>query len=403
MLHLNYHKLNMMQTMVEIERLKQELANTKSELQEVKLKFEHHNKLFQEILESTLAGYWDFNYITGKGLLSKRFKSMFGYSDAEIPNEPHIWKEYVHPDDLVRAEKDFNKHLLSKGDVPYSNELRYLHKDGSIVWVYCKGSVIEWTNEGAPVRMVGCHVDITPFKKALNVVAAQKDELIIKNRELEQFANVVSHDIKEPLRTITNLIEVYRKEFPLSVENERAIEYLTIIENSSLRVNELIDALLDYTKIGWEPKFVRTDLNHLVTNVIDDLKLLIDVNQVTYVVNDLPNLNVYPTELSNLFQNLISNAIKFSSKNKLPFFEISAERKGSMWEFNVKDNGIGIAKDHYERIFIIFKRLQKVKGIKGEGVGLAQCKKIIDLHKGKIWVESEENAGSSFKFTLPIV
>ena len=170
---------------------------------------------------------------------------------------------------------------------------------------------------------------------------------MIKNKDLEQFANVVSHDLKEPIRTITSFVEIYKKQFSNLIEDDKGIEYLNIIEQPSSRMEHLINSLFDYTKIGWEPKTEKTDLNVLVENVLKDLSILIKDSKTSFIINELLILNVYPIELSTLFQNLISNAIKFKKENENPFFEISAFNKVVEWEFVFKDKGIGIAKEHY--------------------------------------------------------
>ncbi|MEN7547406.1 PAS domain S-box protein [Rapidithrix thailandica] len=143
----------------EIEKLKQELEHIKQKLHDKEM-------VFNNILESTLAGYWDWYIQKDYEYMSPTFKSMFGYKDHELPNSPDTWQKLIHPDDLPGVLEVFQKHIDTKGHFPYDNEVRYFHKDGSIVWVYCRGRVIEWDAKGNPLRMVGCHIDITERKQA---------------------------------------------------------------------------------------------------------------------------------------------------------------------------------------------------------------------------------------------
>jgi len=381
-------------------KLRKEVEALKMENASLKDKIDYQDKLIEHILEESLAGYWDLNFKLNKCFYSNRFKEMLGYEDVDFNEDPEYWKKLVHPDDLNKSELAFGNYIQSKSKDIYSHVLRYIHKDGSIIWVNCKGRIFDWDKNGHPTNMVGCHIDVTPLQNALEKVDAQKLRLIAKNKELDQFANIVSHDIKEPVRTISSFIEIFRNDFYKEIKNEKAEMILEMIESSSKRITRLVDALLDFTKSDWKPELKSINMNDLVANVINDLQVLIDEEKAKIIVKDLPRISVYPTELSNLFQNLISNAIKFSKPNEIPEIEISSYKHDDKWIFCVKDNGIGIPENFHERIFIIFKRINKLKNVPGNGVGLAQCKRIIDLHGGEIWVESKENVGSSFKFTL---
>ena len=157
-------------------QLKNEVAALRQQLQDKKL-------IFSTILESTLAGHWDWHIQDDYEYMSPTLKKMFGYEDHELPNKPEAWQKIIHPDDLPAVFAVFDKHVASKGKVPFNNEVRYYHKNGSIVWVYCKGEVIEWDAAGNPVRMVGCHVDITKIKRAEEIECYMR-ELELKNKEL---------------------------------------------------------------------------------------------------------------------------------------------------------------------------------------------------------------------------
>ncbi len=381
------------------EENKEEIVQLKKKLAEAEAQLRDKDLIFENILESSLAGYWDWYIQDGKEYLSPTFKSMFGYEDDELPNHPDSWQKIIHPEDLPVVFEIFNKHVETKGKHPYNNEVRYYHKNGSIVWVYCKGKVVEWSDDGKPIRMVGCHVNITPLKNALQEIQSQKDELENKNKELQEFTYIASHDLKEPLRTITSFIALLNRKTKIQAD-PTVDKYLKFITTGAARMNNLIDALLEYSHLGREKKLEVIDFNKLVKIVQKDLASTIEKNKVQIKVEKLPKIKGYKTEMRLVLQNIIHNAIKFRKKKVIPSIKISAEKKSGYYEFCINDNGIGLEKEFNEKIFMIFQRLNNKSDYEGSGIGLAHCKKVIDLHGGKIWVNSVPGVGSSFCFTL---
>jgi signal transduction histidine kinase len=227
----------------------------------------------------------------------------------------------------------------------------------------------------------------------------QNRELERKNKELEQFAYVASHDLQEPLRTTSGFVELLQQQYKGKLD-DKADKYISYIVQSSNRMRVLITDLLEYSRIGNKRELCKVDCNEVVKEVLADLGTVICETGTEVHVGPLPVINGYPTEMKLLFQNLISNSIKFRKKDIVPQIMIGALRKGNIWQFSVQDNGIGIAKEHNERIFIIFQRLHTRSEYTGSGIGLSHCKKIVELHKGKIWLESEVGKGSTFHFTL---
>lgn len=377
----------------EIQILKKRLAEAEKKLQDQQL-------LFDNILESTLAGYWDWYIQEEYEFMSPTFKAMFGYQDHEVPNHPSWWQQNIHPDDLPKVFDLFNKHVKSKGKVPYLNEVRYFHKDGSIIWVFCRGKIIEWDSEGNPKRMVGCHVNITPLKNAMYQIAEQKSELQDTNKELKQFNYIVSHDLQEPLNTIDSFVELLRSSN--ETQSANAKQYLEFISKSVSRMKRITKDLLDYSRIGKSKSLISINCNTLLEAVIDDLQSKIDQTNALIEVEHLPTIVGYETDLCLLFLNLIGNAIKFKKAGEAPYVHIYAKKHRTYWQFAIKDNGIGIAVEHQERVFKIFQRLHTRTAYEGTGIGLAHCMKIVELHKGQIWVESAQDEGSTFYFTIPL-
>jgi light-regulated signal transduction histidine kinase (bacteriophytochrome)/HAMP domain-containing protein len=220
-----------------------------------------------------------------------------------------------------------------------------------------------------------------------------------KNRELEQFAYVASHDLQEPLRTISAFVELLQQQYKGKLD-PNADKFLDYLLNASERMKILIKDLLDYSRIGREKISRQVDCNQMVKEVLSDLDKTIEDSGATVHTSSLPVLQAYPTELKLLFQNLISNSIKFRRVDLPPAIDIGSVNENGHWKFFVQDNGIGIEKQFLERIFIIFQRLHNRSEYDGSGIGLAHCKKIVELHGGRIWAESTPGEGSRFIFTI---
>jgi ligand-binding sensor domain-containing protein/signal transduction histidine kinase len=237
-------------------------------------------------------------------------------------------------------------------------------------------------------------------EKAKNEAHDANKNLEKKNKELEQFAYIASHDLQEPLRTTSGFIELLKKQYGGKLD-ERADSYFNYITDASERMKLLIKNLLDYSRIGAKKELEEVDCNKTLRDVLADLGAAINDAKADVQHKTLPVVSGYPTELKQLFQNLIINAVKFRKKGVDPQIKISAAQINDTWEFAFADNGIGIEKQHSEKIFNIFQRLHTRTEYEGSGIGLAHCKKIAELHKGRIWVESEPGIGTTFYFTIP--
>jgi PAS domain S-box-containing protein len=226
------------------------------------------------------------------------------------------------------------------------------------------------------------------------------EELTMANTYLEQFAYIASHDLQEPLRTISNYIQVLDEDYFVLLD-DNAKKYLHTVKDSAKRMSILIKSLLDFSRLGRNSNLTEIDCNKLIKDVITDLKNLITTSNAVIEISEMPRLNLYETEIRQLFQNLIINAIKFRKKDTQPKIQIRSVKMDEKWKFSVRDNGIGIAAVHFEKIFNIFQRIHSNEDeYKGNGIGLANCKKIVQLHHGEIWVESNLGEGATFYFTL---
>ena len=227
-------------------------------------------------------------------------------------------------------------------------------------------------------------------------------ELKRSNRDLEEFAYVVSHDLQQPLQTITGFAELLlalKSEINLEQEAE---EYVSPILEEGIRMQELIKNLLEYSRVGTKKRnFEPTDCQEILRKSLADLHSIIENSLAIVTCEKLPILMADRIQLGQLFQNLIANGIKYQSPNIQPKIVISVQEKPEEWLFRVEDNGIGIKPENFDRIFQVFQRLHTNQEYPGTGVGLAICKKIIERHQGRIWLESEWQIGTTFYFTLP--
>jgi PAS domain S-box-containing protein len=250
--------------------------------------------------------------------------------------------------------------------------------------------------------LYGIGLDITERQQAQEQLERFAQELQRSNQELEQFAYVASHDLREPLRMIRSYVELLARRYEGQLDAD-ADDFIGFTVEGVARMQALIDGLLSYSRIGTRGRpFVPTATADVLAQTLRNLEVAIAEEEAQIHYGELPPVRGDSIQLVQLFQNLIDNALKFSNA-RAPEVEIRATREGQMWRFAVQDNGIGIAPRHRERIFQIFQRLHTREEYPGTGIGLAMCKKIVERHGGRIWVETEAETGSTFYFTLPAV
>ncbi|MEO1254001.1 MAG: ATP-binding protein [Bacteroidota bacterium] len=220
-----------------------------------------------------------------------------------------------------------------------------------------------------------------------------------KSKVKEQFAFIASHDLQEPIRNIISLSEFLNNSYSDQL-NEDGKQIVNFIKDSSQRMSRLIKGLLDYSRLGKNQELQKVDVNEVINDIQKDLKIQIETKNVTIKYGNLPIITGYHLDIYSLFQNLISNAIKFSKSHEVLTIAIEAQEDSKYWYFQVLDNGIGIDPKNAEKIFQLFQRLNKREKFEGSGIGLAHCKRIVEIHRGAINVESELGSGSKFKFSI---
>tara|TARA_R110002012_G_scaffold11867_1_gene53110 strand:- start:1682 stop:3118 length:1437 start_codon:yes stop_codon:yes gene_type:complete len=241
--------------------------------------------------------------------------------------------------------------------------------------------------------------EIRAKEAAISESEKLNESLVAKNQQLDHFAYVASHDLQEPLRTVSNYLEIFQEDFPERLEGEATL-YFQFINKAVERMRNLISGLLSFSRLGTSGPMETIDLNATLQKIKEDLDTVIAERGITFSYQTLPTITGYRIEIKQLFQNLISNAIKFTSPNTEPNIVISYEETLNYYNFHISDNGIGIPEKDFSKIFDMFSRLHSTKDYEGQGIGLAFCKKIVELHLGNIWVSSKFGEGTTIHFTL---
>jgi PAS domain S-box-containing protein len=376
------------------EGLQKEMAEREKIQEELRLSKER----LELVIQGTNDGVWDWDVKTNEVYFSPRWKSMLGYEDHEISNRFDEWERRLHPDDRVMALARVRAYLA--GDIPvYELEHRLLHKDGHYRWILARGLALR-DEDGKPYRMAGSHTDLTERKHAAEELKKAAEELARSNKELEQFAYIASHDLQEPLRMVSSYTELLARRYKDKLDND-AREFIGYAVDGARRMGTLINDLLAYSRVSSQKKpYELVDCMQTMKAVRDNLKMVIDESGAKVIAEALPRVMGDPTQLLQLLQNLIGNAIKFRGSQP-PIIEVAAVERDGEWLFSVKDNGIGIDPEDFERIFLVFQRLHTREEYPGTGIGLALCKRIVERHGGHLWVESAKGKGSTFYFTIP--
>ena len=310
----------------------------------------------------------------------------------------------MHPDDQARLASLQQEHENKRdpNNPDQADEFnriaplvyRVLLDNGQTVWL--KDNTSKFVeNEG----FYGSTQDITEVKEIEITLNNQAEELKRKKEEIEQILYATTHDLKEPIRTIDSFIALLKMELA-SHPNPEVQTFLSFIADSSIRMNQLIEGLLNFSRLGQKEPIQEVNCEEVIEEVIKDLAFSIKTANATIEREPLPSFIGYKTEIRLLFQNLISNAIKFRKADIAPIIQINVSENSTFYTFSIIDNGIGVDEKFQEMIFQLFRRVNTKTEYEGTGIGLANCKKIVELHNGKIWVTSEKNKGTTFYFTI---
>lgn len=297
----------------------------------------------------------------------------------------------MFPERLAAGFEEEDRKVLETGE-PLEKEDRVRLRSGRGAHMAVSLSPV-LDGDGRAVGLVGIAYDISEQKRVEAALARS-------NQELEQFAYVASHDLQEPLRMVSSYCQLLARRYQGQLD-EDADEFIHYAVDGASRMQRLIEDLLQYSRVNTRGKPPEpTEADDVLTGVLADLEMHIEETGAEVTHDPLPQVMADPVQLGRLFQNLVSNAIKYRSEDP-PRIHIGAARQNGQWRFSVQDNGLGIDPQFHDRVFVIFQRLQARDETGGTGIGLAVCKRIVERHGGRIWVESAEGKGSTFYFTIP--
>ena len=345
---------------------------------------------FEDIANSAPAFLWVTDQ-TGICIFVNQFWTKF--VGAPKDGQAKVkWLDFVHTEDRARLEL-----LYTSLAQPGSHEFRLRRADGEYRWVLV--TVAPRLVDGEFFGFLTIGVDITERRNYEQAIYESEIALRRSNQDLEQFAYSASHDLQEPLRMVSNFMQLVKQAYGDRLDAE-GLEWMSYAVEGANRMSELINGLLQYSRAGCG-KQEPVNLQAVVEEVISDLQLLVEDSEALLHVGSLPVVTGDSSQLANVFRNLISNAIKYHHPDRLPVISIDVESEPGEYVFTVSDNGIGIAPEHQSLIFQLFKRLHPVAEYPGTGIGLTITQRIVERHGGHIWVDSVLGRGSSFHFTLP--
>ncbi|MFK7961523.1 MAG: ATP-binding protein [Phycisphaerales bacterium] len=369
--------------------------------------------VFRWLQDGSLDGVWYWDLLDQQHeWMSPRFWETFGYDPESKPHLAAAWQDMIDPDDLAMAAENLGQHLADP-DHAYDQIVRYRHRDGSTVWVRCRGVAIR-DADGTPRRMLGAHTDVTPIKRAELELAASNASLQEINADLHEFAYAASHDLRSPLRTMRGILSILRQDHGASFDDD-ANNLLDMIEGAALRMQGLTDSVVDLARsAGGEWTLEPVDLSKLVADVEADLGAEMAESGATFDVGEMPMVQGSALHLRRLIQNLAENSIRFRDPNRPLNIRIAATRRlgrpdvpvavlpsAERVEITVSDNGIGLEPRFAEEIFAPFRRLHGRDEYPGTGLGLTLCRRVVSRHGGTIAARRNEPAGLAVSFTLP--
>ena len=336
----------------------------------------------------------------------------YWYNHPALTREQSLgksWQAVLHPDDVESCLQRWAK-VIQSGDT-YEAEYRFKRpSDGTYRWHLFRATPFR-DQDGSIIKWLGSATDIEDQKRAVerqrtlteeleHRVRERTVELMTSNDRLSELAQVAAHDLQEPLRMVSSYTQLLARRYQGRLD-PNADEFIQYVMDGTLRMQRMIDGLLAYSRAGLaQGGLTQIDCNKVFNEVVSNLQIAIQESNATVTCEPLPTVYANETQLVQLFQNLISNAIKFRADRPLQIY-IRAEHRDGAWQFSVRDNGIGIDPQFSSQVFMLFQRLPGQARPTGTGIGLAICKKIVESLGGRIWVESEAGAGSTFFFTLP--
>jgi PAS domain S-box-containing protein len=382
--------MSLVQDITEIKRTERDREQLLGELNEAQEKL-------NIALENGNIGIWDWDLKTNRVTWDERMERMFNLHPGSFGQTYKDFEALVNEEDLNHMTRAVNDAI--EKDLPLETLLRTRANKGNARYISSK-ALLNRNKDGWPESFSGVSFDVTGLKEDTEkLILKLNEELLRSNKELESFAYVASHDLQEPLRMVSSFTQLLSQQYGDKLD-AKAQEYIRLAVDGSKRMYDLINGLLSYSRIQSKAKvFTNVDLEKVLEIVLKNLSLKINESKTVVEKTSMPSIHGDESQMIQLFQNLIVNGIKFNKG--IPTIIVSAEDTGTHIKFSVKDNGIGIESQYYDRIFQIFQRLQPKDDYEGTGLGLSICKRIVERHGGKMWVVSEPGKGSEFLFTIP--
>ncbi|HYE05743.1 MAG TPA: ATP-binding protein [Planctomycetota bacterium] len=334
-------------------------------------------------------GTWEWDLQTDREIWPRSMYRLYDIPHGKVIATYDQWRDLIHPDDVRPVERTMAEAIADHRLV--TAEFR-LAGNGER-WILLRARAT-YDDDGKPLKLIGVQVDITERKHA-------EEALKRVNTDLQQFASLAAHDLKEPLRMVSSYLSLLRRNYEAALD-QRARQYIHYAADGAGRMMRLVQSLLELAQIdrgGVErrPVLVAAPIAEAVHNLTESIA----ESHATLDVGEMPTVPADSDHLARLFQNLIANAIKYRRADVPPRIGISARRSNGEWEFTVQDNGIGIREADRERVFGMFERLHSKQQYDGTGIGLALCRKIVERHHGRIWCDPVPGGGTAFRFTLP--
>ncbi|MEM9990105.1 MAG: chemotaxis protein CheB [Bacteroidota bacterium] len=370
------------------------VAQNVTEEKHHRLEAERLKNLFSNITQLSPAIIYIFDLVEQK--LQFANTALCNFLDCSEEDLYSVGNRYLvnfmHLEDVPAYRQHLTALQNNSDGTSHTVGYRIKNKSGDYFWMSAAEKVYEYDENGQPIKIIGVAQDESKQK-------AYQQQLQRANEELKRFAYISSHDLKEPLNTVVSLIDAIKME--MSNADEGVVELLNLLDVSTTRMRYFIDDLLSYSTLGQQKLQVElVDLNALLTEIEQGLGAAIANSGAKIVRSNLPKVQGDTMQLHQLFQNLLSNAIKYHRPGVMPYVEIGVTEKPKHWLFHIEDNGIGVAQKNLDKIFEIFQKLHTRDEYEGTGIGLANCKRIVQKHGGKIWITSELDTGSTFFFTI---
>ena len=368
-----------------------------SELQEAENKLKEASDKLNIALENGNIGVWEWNLETGEVLWDERMEKIFGLEPGMFEKTLEAFEDLVNTEDIAHVQKSISDAL--EYDKPLETIYRTRSLNGNAKYISTK-ALLSKDKNGKPISFTGVCFDVTGMKEGTEeLVIKLNEELLRSNKDLEQFAYVASHDLQEPLRMVSSFTQLISKNYGDKLD-QNAQEYIHFVVDGAKRMYDMINALLAYSRIQTRAKdFSKVNMHKVIDKVRVNLSMQAKEKNIQLNVDELPVVLADEGQMVQLMQNLVGNAIKYSKDNAL--VRVSSTEDVDHYIISVKDEGIGIEPQYFDRIFQIFQRLVTKDEYEGTGIGLAISKRIVDRHGGKIWLESKFGKGSTFYFSLP--